>query len=326
MKPKVLLTTPLPNEWIAQLDGKVDLIVNMERNSEWISSSTGSPPRVDGVLSMLTDRIDEEFLTQKKELRVVSNMAAGFDNIDIDACTKRGIPVGNTPGVMTEATADITIALILASARRIVESAMDAREGRWHVWAPTGWLGRDLFGSTLGIIGLGKIGSAVAKRAISFGMKIIYWEPRHNVAKGKDVDAEYVALDELLSGGDIITLHCPLNNSTLGLINRSALRKMKSGAILINTSRGPVVDTNALVVALSEKWISAAGLDVTDPEPLLPNHPLYQLNNCVILPHIGSATFGTRRRMAEIACGNLLAGLEGRRLPYCVNPIVYGEN
>jgi len=323
MKPIVLLTHSLPEGWLSLLNGRVRLIVSMDEKQGWISDLERHFPHTIGILSLLTDRIDSTLLEQTPELRVVSNMAAGVDNIDIQACSKRGIPVGNTPGAMTEATADLTLALILAAARKLPESSRDAREGRWQTWSPTGWLGADLHGTTLGIIGLGKIGMAVAERARGFGLQIIYWEPTQKEKNDNEIGAQYVSFDELLCTSDIVTLHCPLNISTRGLINKSALRKMKPTSILVNAARGPVVDTKSLILALSENWIAAAALDVTDPEPLPPDNPLYALSNCLILPHIGSATHGTRKRMAEMACENLLAGLEGRRLSNCVNPDVY---
>jgi len=250
-------------------------------------------------------------------------MAVGVDNIDVNACTRRGIPVGNTPGAMTDATADLTMSLLLAAARRLPEATRDAREGRWQTWSPTGWLGADLRGATLGILGLGKIGRAVAERARGFGLRLVYWEPTPSPDGEAQSGARYVPFEELLSTSDFVTLHCPLNESTRGLIGESALRKMKPTAMLVNAARGPVVNMDALVKALSEKWIAAAALDVTDPEPLSPSHPLFALPNCFIVPHIGSATHGTRKRMAEMACENLLAGLEGHRLPNCVNPEVF---
>lgn len=323
MKPTVLLTHPLPSDWIASLAGRVNLIVGPDEKPGLAANLLEALPRAEGILSLLTDRIDDALLEKMSHLRVVSNMAVGVDNIELNACTKRGIPVGNTPGAMTDATADLAMSLLLAAARKLPESSRDAHEGRWQTWSPTGWLGADLRGATLGIIGLGKIGRAVAERARGFGLRLIYWEPIQSSENEAQTGARYVSFDELLSTSDFVTLHCPLNESTRGLIGESALRKMKPSAILINASRGPVVDTSALLRALTEGWIAYAALDVTDPEPLPPSHPLYALPNCFILPHIGSATHGTRKLMAEMACENLLAGLEGRRLPNCVNPEVY---
>ncbi len=323
MKPIVLLPHPLPPDWIASLDGRVELILGTDEKTGWSANLLDALSWAEGILSLLTDRIDSAFLEKTPRLRVVSNMAVGVDNIDVKACTNRGIPVGNTPGAMTDATADLTMSLLLAAARRLPESSRDAREGRWQTWSPTGWLGADLRGATLGIIGLGKIGRAVAERARGFGLSLIYWEPTPSPVNEAAVGAKYVAFDELMSSSDFVTLHCPLNESTRGLIGESALRRMKPSAILVNAARGLVVDASALARALSENWIRFAALDVTDPEPLPSDHILYALPNCFILPHIGSATHGTRKRMAEMACENLLAGLEGKRLLNCVNPEVY---
>lgn len=326
MKPIVLLTHPLPLDWIASLSGRVDLRVGPDERPGWAASLLEALPQAEGILSLLTARVDESILDRAPNLRVVSNMAAGVDNVDVTACTRRGIPVGNTPGAMTDATADLTMALLLAAARRLPESARDAREGRWQTWSPTGWLGADLRGAALGIVGLGKIGAAVAERARGFGLRVHYWQPARSPEEEARGGARYVSFEELLAASDFLSLHCPLDESTRGLIGESELRKMKPTAILVNASRGPVVDTAALTRALAENWIRAAALDVTDPEPLPPDHPLYALPNCFIAPHIGSATHGTRRRMAEMACENLLAGLEGRRLPHCVNPEAYEKS
>jgi lactate dehydrogenase-like 2-hydroxyacid dehydrogenase len=256
-------------------------------------------------------------------LRVVSNMAVGVDNIDLAACTRRGIPVGNTPGVLTDGTADLAMAILLAAARRLPEASQDARQGRWTTWSPTGWLGADLRGATLGLVGLGKIGQAVAERARGFGLRLVYAETEPNPEAEARLGAAFLPLPELLSQSDFVSLHVPLTVETRGLIDTRALKTMKPNAILVNTSRGPVVETGALVNALSAGWIAGAALDVTDPEPLPADHPLYSLPNCLVVPHIGSATWNTRRRMAERACENLLAGLEGKQLPHCANPEVY---
>jgi phosphoglycerate dehydrogenase-like enzyme len=320
--PTVLLTHPLPADWTSLLTGRVNLIAGREEMPGWRPELLEALPVAEGILSLLTARVDESILARAPKLRVVSNMAVGVDNIDVAACTRRGIAVGNTPGAMTDATADLTLALLLAAARRLPESAQDAREGHWLTWSPTGWLGMDLRGAVLGIIGLGKIGAAVAERARGFGLRVVYWQPAADLENAARVGAEYLPFEQLLAASDFVSLHCPLNESTRGLIGESALRLMKPGGILVNAARGPVVETDALARALSGNWIRAAALDVTDPEPLPPDHVLYSLRNCLILPHIGSATHGTRKRMAEMACENLLAGLAGTRLPNCVNPQV----
>lgn len=319
MLPLVLLTHPLPADWLKSLEGRVRLIIGPEDAIGFPQALLEHLPEAEGLITLLTDRVDAALLARAPRLRVVSNMAVGVDNIDLQACKARGIVVGNTPGVLTDATADLTLALILSAARRLPQAAADAREGRWKTWSPTGWLGLDLNGATLGIFGMGKIGQAVARRARPFGLRILYTSPHAHPEVENELGATRVPFETLLEVSDILSLHCPLTPETRGLIDEAALRRMKPHAILVNMARGPVVVTEALVRALREGWIGAAALDVTDPEPLPPDHPLYHLPNCLIVPHIGSATWGTRRRMAEMACENLLAGLEGRPLPYPVS-------
>ncbi len=277
----------------------------------------------EGLYCMLTERIDEEVLARAPRLRVVSNMAVGYDNIDVAACTRRGIPVGNTPGVLTDATADLAFALILAAARRLVEAVDYVRAGKWKTWSPSLLLGYDVYGATLGILGLGRIGAAVARRATGFGMRVIYHSRRRHEEVEAALGVAYVDMDTLLREADILSIHTPLTPETYHLIGEEELRRMKPTAILVNTARGGVVDPAALYTALREGWIAYAALDVTEPEPIPPDDPLLQLPNCIVLPHIGSATHATRRRMALIAAENLLAGVRGERLPYCVNPEVY---
>lgn len=319
MKPLVLITHTLPAEWITSLKDRIRPISGPLDATRLTPKLESKLAEAEGLFCLLTIQVSKGLLDRAPKLRVVSNMAAGVDNVDVAECSRRGIPVGNTPRILTDATADLTMMLLLAAARRLLESSRDAREGRWLTWSPTGWLGADLRGSTLGIVGMGNIGRAVAERARGFGMKIVYTDtvPRLNEA------GEFVSLNHLICHSDFISLHCPLNFETRGMISETILRKMKPTAILVNAARGPLVDTDALVHALSEGWIAAAAIDVTDPEPLPSDHPLFRLPNCVIVPHIGSATRGTRQRMAEMASENLLAGLEGRKLPYCVNPEVY---
>ena len=317
--PLVLLTHALPKNWITMLEGNCNYSSGDVDSIQWEPGLKALLPEAEGILSLLTIPVSKEILAQAPNLRVVSNMAVGVDNIDVNACTIRGIPVGNTPGVLTESTADLTMALLLSIARNIPQASLDARKGLWKTWAPAGWLGIDLSGATLGIIGMGKIGQAVAKRAQGFGMTILFID----IERKTFPNAFQVNLDELLARSDIVTLHAPLLPETRGLINNYAFSLMKPTTILINAARGQLVDTNALVTALREKKISAAALDVTDPEPLPPDHPLYTFSNCLIVPHIGSATQHTRRLMAELACKNLLAGLRGEQIPHCVNPEVY---
>ena len=280
---------------------------------------------VRGLLTLLTDRIDARLLDAAgPQLRVVSQMAVGVDNIDLAACTARGIPVGHTPGVLSDAVADLTIGLMIATARRFFEANADMRAGRWITWEPMGWTGPDLHGATVGIIGLGRIGEAVARRLQGFGVRILYHNRGPNPRAG-ELGATYVSFDELLEASDFVTLHCPYTPDTHHLIDADALARMKPTAILINTARGGVVDQDALVEALRSGQILAAGLDVFTPEPLPPDHPLLALPNVVALPHIGSASIATRIKMAQMAVDNLLAGLAGRRLPHCANPEVYAR-
>ena len=318
--PLVLLSHPLPPEWIASLQGRVRLLVGPADPPGFADNLLDRIGDAEGILCLLTDKVDQNLLQRALKLRVVSNVAVGYDNIDVKACLSRGIPVGNTPGAVTDATADLAMALLLSEARLLPRAAMDAKDGLWKTWSPTGWLGADLRGSTLGIVGLGKIGIAMAQRARGFGLKIVYSSSRPFPRTDLEMPAEYRSLDDLLQESDFVSLHCPLTVQTRGMLDETALQKMKPNAILINTARGAIVDMQALVRALREGWIRGAALDVTDPEPLPTNHPLFDLQNCLILPHIGSATFGTRKRMAEMACANLLAGLEGQKLPNQVFP------
>lgn len=323
--PLVLLSHPLPPDWISSLQGRVRLLVGPAEPPGFAPHLLEQIGEAEGILCLLTDAIDQPLLDSAPRLRVVSNMAVGFDNIDTAACTRRGIPVGNTPGVLTDATADLTMALLLSAARGLPKAAMDARDGFWRTWTPTGWLGADLRGATLGIVGMGKIGKAVAERARGFGLNLVYTDSKQNPEIEAAYSAQFRSLDDLLRESDFVSLHCPLTVKTRGLIDETVLQKMKRSAVLVNTARGPIVLNDALIRALREGWIAAAALDVTDPEPLPTDHPLYDLPNCLIVPHIGSATRGTRRRMAEMACENLLAGLEGEKLPNHVNPQVYGN-
>ena len=321
--PLVLVTHTLPEGWLDLLEGRCQALVGPLDATRLAPELEARLAEAEGLYTLLTIPVREELLSRAPRLRVVSNMAVGVDNIDLAACTRRGIPVGNTPGVLTEGTADLAMAILLACARRLPTASQDAREGRWKTWSPTGWLGADLSGATLGIVGLGKIGCAVAQRAYGFGLRLLYSDAERRWDLEQRYDLVHLPLEALLQQSDFVSLHTPLTAETRGLINARTLRLMKPTAILVNTSRGPVVDTQALIQALQEGWIGGAALDVTDPEPLPPDHPLYQLPNCLVVPHIGSATQNTRRRMAERACENLLAGLEGRRLPYCANPEVY---
>jgi glyoxylate reductase len=261
----------------------------------------------DGVLCLLTDPIDADFMDACPRLRVISNMAVGVDNVDLAAAADRGIAVGNTPDVLTDATADLTLALLLAAARRLPEGVAAVRDGAWGPWSPEWLLGLELRGARLGIVGMGRIGAAVAARAQAFGMEVVH----NGRSSGQP-------LPEVLSIADVISLHCPLTPATRHLIDAAALAAMKPGAILVNTARGGIVDQDALARALHDGHLAAAALDVTDPEPLPPDHPLLSAPNLIVLPHLGSATHTTRERMAQLAVENLEAGLAGEPLPHSV--------
>ena len=263
---------------------------------------------VEGLLSLLTDTVDEALLDAAPDLRAISNYAVGTDNVDVDAATRRGIPVGNTPDVLTDATADLAFALLLALARRLPEGEHDVREGQWVTFEPDRNLGAEVSGATLGIVGFGRIGQAVARRAEGFGMEVL-----HSGRSGG------VPLEELLERSDFVTLHCPLTPETRHLIDWPALDRMKPTALLVNTARGPIVDIAALQRALHERAIGGAALDVTDPEPIPADHPLLQAPNLLVVPHIGSATVRTRHKMTEIAVDNLLAALAGEPMPHQAN-------
>ncbi len=325
MKPRVFVTRVIPDEGLDPVRQacEVDL---------WTDDLP--PPRdellrrvkgVEGILSLLTDTIDDELLDAAgPQLKVVSNFAVGFDNIDVPACTRRGIPAGNTPGVLTETTADLAFALLMSAARRIPESVEYVRQDRWKTWGPMLLMGVDIHDATLGIVGFGRIGREMARRGRGFGMEILYQDVHPASAEDEaELGARRVEMDELLRESDFITLHVNLTDETHHLIDTDALRAMKPTAVLVNTSRGPVVDPDALEQALRAGEIFAAGLDVTEPEPLPADHPLVQLSNCVVVPHIASASKVTRGKMAAMAAANLLAGLRGEHLATPVNPEVY---
>jgi glyoxylate reductase len=276
-----------------------------------------------GLLPLLTDRIDAEVIQSAgKNLKVISNHAVGYDNIDIAAATKLGIPVGNTPGILTDATADFAFSLLLSAARRVPEADQYVRSGHWKTWSPALLLGADINSATLGIIGFGRIGQAVARRAAGFNMNIIFHGPNRS-ENVPGLNARPVDLDTLLRQADFISIHTPLTAETHHMIDVASFNKMKPNAILINTARGGVVDPTALYDALKHHRIQAAALDVTEPEPLPLDSPLLELDNLIICPHIASASNSTRARMSIMAAENLIAGLKGEKLPNCVNPEVY---
>ncbi|BAU64426.1 Glyoxylate reductase [Stanieria sp. NIES-3757] len=323
-KSKVFITRQLPKIDLEALHQIAEIETWTERQPPPYSLLLDKVKKIDGLLCLLTDSIDRELIETGKSLKVISQMAVGYDNIDIATATAKNIPVGNTPGVLTNATADLTWALLMAISRRIVEAEKFVKAGEWKTWEPTLLLGADLQGATLGIIGLGRIGQAVARRAKGFEMKILYYSRQR---KDKELEAsigvEYAELDTLLSESDFISLHTSLSPETKHLISDRELQLMKSSAILINTARGAIINQQALYQALITNQIAGAALDVTDPEPILMDSPLLKLNNIIITPHIGSASYQTRAKMAQMAVDNLIAGLQGKRLPHCVNQKVY---
>ena len=278
---------------------------------------------VDGLLCLLTDRIDGEVMDAAGPgLKVISNHAVGFDNIDVAAATARGIPVGNTPGILTDATADMAFALMMAAGRRVVEAEKFLRAGKWKTWGPSMLLGLDFAGATLGIVGFGRIGQAMANRATGFDMRILYYDPNaSNLPPG--LPAVSTDLDTLLQESDFVSIHVPLTPETRHLVNTEFLGKMKPDAVLVNTARGGVLDQPALYETLKANRIFAAALDVTDPEPLPLDSPLLELDNCIIVPHIASASVYSRDMMSFLSAKNLIAGVNGERLEHCVNPEVY---
>jgi glyoxylate reductase len=319
-KPRVFVTRIIPDRGLQKVLAQTDATVWQEELPppravllEWASQA-------DGLLTLLTDKIDAELMDAAPKLKVVANFAVGFDNFDVPAATQRRVLMTNTPGVLTDTTADLAFTLLMACARRIAEGRDYAKNGHWRTWGPMLLMGQDIHGATLGIAGIGRIGLAVARRAAGFGMRILYHDAFRSEVAEKELGAIPVSKAELLAQSDFVSLHVPLTPETRHYIDAAALRQMKPNAILINTARGPVVDTMALYDALKTGEISAAGLDVTDPEPLPADHPLYTLDNALIVPHIASASFETRSQMAEMAADNLLAGLAGKLPPNCLNP------
>ncbi len=318
-KPKVFVSRVIPESGMRMLNEACDVEV-------WPGELP--PPRnvllekvrdVDGLLSLLTDKVDDELLDAAPNLRVVANLAVGFDNIDVDACTFRGVLCGNTPGVLTETTADFAFALLMAAARRVVEGDRFTREGKWKTWGPLLLLGQDVHHSTLGLVGLGRIGCEMAKRAKGFSMKVMYYD----MVRREDLEQAggciYADLDTVLQEADFVSIHTPLTPETRHLMNAERFKMMRPSAILINSARGPIVDTLALNDALRNGTIAGAALDVTDPEPIPMDSPLLGAPNCIIAPHIASASVVTRSRMSEIAAGNIIRGLRGEPMPAPLN-------
>jgi len=320
-KPRVFVTRALPGgDALPRLQAEAEVEVWPEESPPPHEEIVRRTADADALLTMLSDRIDAAVLNAGRRLRVVANMAVGYDNVDVSAATERGILVTNTPGVLTETTADMAWALLLAAARRVAEGNRLTRTGGWKAWHPSFLLGRDVHGATLGIIGLGQIGLAVARRARGFDMRLLYHSRTRRPEAESELGLEFVELERLLKESDFVTLHVPLSERTRHLIGERELALMKPTAVLVNTTRGPVGDQRALYRALKERRIAAAGLDVAEEEPIPLDDPLLTLDNVTITPHVGSASVATRGKMAAMAVENVLAALRGEQPPNCVNP------
>lgn len=322
-KPLLFITRQIPKKGIEMIKKYYDVKVWTEYTPPPREVLLKKAREADALVTLLTDKVDEELFKNAPRLRIVAQYAVGYDNIDLDAATKHGVYVTNTPSVLTEATADYTWALLLAVARRVVENDHFVRWGEWWRtgtgWHPMMMLSLEVHGKTIGIIGMGRIGQAVARRAKGFNMRILYYDRKRKPEIEKELGAEYVDLETLLKESDFVTLHVYLSKETHHLIGERELKLMKSSAIIINTARGPVIDTAALVKALKEGWIAGAGLDVFEKEPLPPNHPLTAFKNVVLAPHAASATYETRDKMAELVAKNLIAFYKGEIPPTLVN-------
>ena len=324
MKPPVYVTRRLPEPALQSLLEVCEVEIWDEEFPPPYKVIVEKLADKEALLCLLTDQIDAALMDAAPRLKVISQCAVGYDNIDVSAATARGIPVGNTPGVLTDATADFAFTLLMAAARRVGEAIEYVRQGRWQTWGLTLLLGQSVYGATLGIVGLGRIGRALARRASGFDMTVLYHDAVRQPEAEAELGVEYRSLEDLLRESDFVSLHISLTEDTERLINAQKLALMKPTAILVNTSRGPVVDSEALYEALRDGQIGYAALDVTDPEPLPADHKLLTLPNLIVAPHIASATVTSRNLMAERAVRNLIAGLRGERLPYCANPQIYG--
>ena len=321
-KPRTYITRPLPTPAMRLLDGVVEYRM-WDREDEPVPRETllREIVDVDGLICMITERIDAEVIDRLHKCRVIAQVAVGYDNIDVAAATRRGIVVTNTPGVLTETTADMAWAILLSTARRVVEGDKFTRSGRWKTWELMGLTGQDVYGATLGILGLGRIGSAIARRARGFAMRVLYHSrKRVDEALEKEVGARYLSLDDLLRQSDFVVISAALTPETRHLIAERELGLMKPSAVLVNISRGPIVDQRALYRALVDRKIWAAGLDVFEVEPVPMDEPLLKLDNVVVPPHLGSATISTRTKMATLAAENCVAGVSGKVPPNVVNP------
>jgi len=318
-RPTVYVTRDLPGDAVERLRRAASVRIWPEELPPPRDVLLREAAAADGLIALLTDRIDAELLDAALRLQVVSNVAVGYDNIDVAEATRRAVLVTNTPGILTETTADFAFALLMAAARRVVEADRYTRQGRWKTWGPQLLLGQDVHGACLGIVGLGAIGLEVAKRARGFGMRLLYQDHRRRPREERRYGLVHTELDQLLREADFVSLHVPLTDDTRHLIGERELSLMKPTAILVNTARGPVVDQQALYRFLKERRIAAAALDVTEVEPIPMDDPLLTLDNVIIAPHIASASVTTRARMASVAAGNLLTALRGEEPPNCVN-------
>jgi len=322
--PKILVTRKIPETGLKLLRLSCEVDLYEDDNPIPRELLIKKVKHLDGLLCLLSETVDDELLTSAPALKVVSNYAVGYDNIDVAAATRHKVVVTNTPGVLTDATADLAWALLLASARRLVESDRIMRQETYSGWAPLYMLGADIKGKTLGILGAGRIGAAIVKRSMGWQMRVLYFDHQKNASLENEFSAEKVDLDYLIKESDFISIHLPLTDKTHHLLNKESFQKMKKTAILINTARGPIIDEAALVVALKNKWIAGAGLDVYENEPQIASG-LKDLENVTLAPHIGSATVHSRNEMARIAAQNLLSVLKGKKPEFVVNPEVYNK-
>jgi len=326
VKPKVFVSRVIPDAGLKRIKDHCDAEIWTDPLPPPHAVLREKVAGCEGLVALLTDKMDATLMDAAPRLKVVSNYAVGFNNIDIAAATERGICVGNTPGVLTDATADMAFCLLIAAARRVVEGHQYTLSGKWKTWEPIGHLGQDLAGKTLGVVGMGRIGYAIAQRChAGWDMTILYHDVYRSEKAERDLGAKQVDFDTLLRESDFVSVHTDLNEKTRHMFGAEQFKKMKRTAVFVNSARGPLVDQKALHDALKSGTIFAAGLDVTDPEPPEMNDPLLKLSNVVIAPHIASATVGTRNAMAEICADNLIAGLTGQKLPAWVNPEVEGK-
>jgi glyoxylate reductase len=322
-KPKIYVTREMPERGLRIIKEKFDAEVWTDYAPPPKKTIIEKAVKVDALATLLSDKIDAEVYDAAPNLKIVAQMAVGFDNIDVAEATKRGICVTNTPGVLTETTADFAWALLMTVARRIVEADKYVRSGQWKVsWHPLMMQGRDVYGATLGIVGLGRIGCAIAKRAQGFDMEVLYYDVVRRPDFEKEYNVKFTEIDQLFKEADFITINTPLSKETVHLVDEKKLKSMKKTAYLVNNARGPIVDEKALYKALKEGWIEGAGLDVFEQEPTPKENPLLQLPNVVVAPHISSASYETRSRMAEMVAENLVTFFEGKTPPNLVNPEV----